>query len=378
MARRAVVIGGSMGGLFVAAFLQRIGWEAHVYERVADDLATRGAGLGTHDALLEALGVLGVDTGERLGVLVAERICLGPDGSVLARRTLPQVMSHWARIYGALRPLVDRAHFHAGRNFTGWRQAASEVVAQFDDGSEAAGDLLIAADGLRSTLRPRLMPEAEPRYAGYVGWRGTVAGIELPREYYFGLPRGEMMLTYPVPTGEWNYVWYRPTTERELAELCTDASGQCHGTAIAPPLIRRELAARLKRDAHELLAPQLAEIIERSQPFFQAIFDLESPRVAHGRVVLLGDAAFVARPHVGMGVTKASLDARCLARSLELAGDDLDAALGRYDRMRGEFGRWCVQRARAIGGYIERREMADPERVLADVGAIRADIPITL
>src|SRR4051812_3001968 len=375
MARRAVVIGGSMGGLFAAAFLQRIGWEVHVYERTADDLASRGAGLGTHEVLLEGLRALGVDTGERLGVLVRERICLGRDGSVVARRTLPQVMTHWARIYEALRPLAQ--HFHAGRNFTGWRPTGSAVVAQFDDGTEAEGDLLIAADGLRSTVRPQLLPQVQPRYAGYVGWRGTVSDIDLPRDYYFGLPRGEMMLTYPVPTGEWNFVWYRPTTERELADLCTDASGRCHGNAIAPPLIRPEIAARLKRDARELLAPQLATIIERSQPFFQAIFDLESPRVTHGRVVLLGDCAFVARPHVGMGVTKASLDARCLARSLELMPDDLDAALARYDGLRREFGSWCVQRSRAIGAYIERGEAADARHVLSEVGAVRAGIAIS-
>jgi len=376
MKHRAVVIGGSMGGLFAAAFLQRIGWEAHVYERTGDDLAARGAGLGTHDALLEGLRALGIDTGERLGVLVKERICLARDGKVVARRTLPQVMTHWARIYEALRPLVDNAHFHAGHNFIGCRQAGAGVVAQFEGGAEAAGELLIAADGLRSTMRPQLLPETQPRYAGYVGWRGTVRGIDLPPEYYFGLPGSEMMLTYPVPTGEWNYVWYRPTSERELAGLCTDATGHCHGTAIAPPLIRAELAAKLKRDARELLAPQLATIVEGSQPFFQGIFDLESPRVAHGRVVLMGDCAFVARPHVGMGVTKASLDARCLAHSLEVSRD-LDAALERYDRMRCEFGRWCVERSRAIGAYIERRELPDPERVLSEVGAVRADIPMS-
>ncbi len=164
MARRAVVIGGSLGGLFTAAFLQQLGWQVDIYERVADDLATRGAGLGTHDALLDALAALGVGRDEHLGILVSERICLDTTGQVVARRTLPQVMSHWARIYGALRPLVDRAHFHGGRNF----------------GSEAAGDLLIAADGLRSTVRPLLLPHAEPRYAGYVGWRGTVTDIDLP------------------------------------------------------------------------------------------------------------------------------------------------------------------------------------------------------
>src|SRR4051812_6164467 len=145
MARRAVVIGGSMGGLFAAAFLQRIGWEVHVYERTADDLASRGAGLGTHDALLEGLRELGIDTGERLGVLVKERICLGRDGSVEARETLPQVMTHWARIYEALRPLAR--NFHAGRNFVGFTDAGSEVIVRFDDGTETAGDLLVAADG---------------------------------------------------------------------------------------------------------------------------------------------------------------------------------------------------------------------------------------
>ena len=123
MARRAVVIGGSMGGLFAAAFLQRIGWEAHVYERTGDDLASRGAGLGTHDALLEGLRELGIDTGERLGVLVRDRICLDRAGNVIARATLPQVMTHWARIYEALRPLAH--HFHAGHNFTGWQQAGA-------------------------------------------------------------------------------------------------------------------------------------------------------------------------------------------------------------------------------------------------------------
>ena len=374
--KRAVIIGGSMGGLFAAAFLQRIGWEAHVYERTPDDLATRGAGLGTHDALLEGLRALGINTDERLGVLVRDRICLARDGKVVARRTLPQVMTHWARIYEALRPLVEGARFHAGHNFIGSRQSGAEVVAQFEGGKEAAGDLLIAADGLRSTVRPQLLPDVQPRYAGYVGWRGTVRGIDLAPEYYFGLPGSEMMLTYPVPTGEWNYVWYRPTTERELADLCTDATGRCHGSAIAPPLIRAELAAKLKRDARELLAPELAPIVEGSQPFFQAIFDLESPRVAHGRVVLMGDCAFVARPHVGMGVTKASLDARCLARSIE-SSNNMDEALARYNQMRCEFGRWCVERSRSIGAYIERRELPDPVRVLEDVGAVRAGIPMS-
>jgi len=105
--------------------------------------------------------------------------------------------------------------------------------------------------------------------------------------------------------------------------------------AIPPPLITPEVVAEMRAEAKALLAPQIYEIVERApQPFFQAIFDLESPRMAVGRVVLLGDAAFVARPHVGMGVTKAALDAQCLAQAITAAPGDLMAALARYDAER--------------------------------------------
>jgi 2-polyprenyl-6-methoxyphenol hydroxylase-like FAD-dependent oxidoreductase len=71
-----------------------------------------------------------------------------------------------------------------------------------------------------------------------------------------------------------------------------------------------------------------------------------------GRAAILGDAAFVARPHVGAGVTKAALDAFCLADAIMAAGGDLDAALARYDRERCRFGEWIVGRGRDLGASI--------------------------
>jgi len=121
------------------------------------------------------------------------------------------------------------------------------------------------------------------------------------------------------------------------------------------------------------------------QVFFQAIFDLESPRMALGRVALLGDAAFVARPHVGMGVTKAALDAECLAREIRAANGDLDSALARYDRERRRFGTRLVARARRLGAYIEaqlkpaasrtrRERMPPPEYLMREIGSMAVDI----
>jgi 2-polyprenyl-6-methoxyphenol hydroxylase-like FAD-dependent oxidoreductase len=195
-----------------------------------------------------------------------------------------------------------------------------------------------------------------------------------------------MLVCYPVPGRSWNYVWYRPVlSDADLQDLCTDAAGRHHGPAIPPPLVRVDVAAKLKEAARALLAPRLAAVVQHTQPFFQAIYDVETPRIAAGRVALLGDAAFVARPHVGMGVTKAALDAACLARSLEIHGD-VEQALRRYAGLRGQFGRQCVARGRQLGAYIEARarphlawapEALDqrPERVLREIGATMAEIP---
>ncbi len=93
-------------------------------------------------------------------------------------------------------------------------------------------------------------------------------------------------------------------------------------------------------------------------PFFQPIYDLISPQIVFGRVVLAGDAAFVARPHAGAGTTKAALDAACLADSIRDAGGDLDAGLQHYQRMQMPFGRALVEVNRAEGAYLSAQTQA--------------------
>ena len=383
--QRAIVVGGSIGGLFAANLLAKLGWAVDVYEKVADDLAGRGAGIGTHDELFSVMRELGIAMDESIGVRVDERVCLDEHGALVHRLPWPHLMSHWLRIYRPLRERLAPGSYHAGRAFVDFTDDDGEIVAHFDDGSSARADLLVGADGLRSTVRACLFPDVQPNYAGYVGWRGIVAESALPaalrddlaNHYYFALPPGEMLVCYPVPGRYWNYVWYRAApSDAELADLATDATG---------PHVRPELAERIKSIARSILAPKLAELLAHAQPFFQAIYDVETPRIAAGRVVLLGDAAFVARPHVGMGVTKAALDAASLAKSL--AGSrDVDAALQRYARLRGEFGRRCVRRARRLGAYIEARARPhlpwppgaadqDPKRLLREIAAPLASIP---
>ncbi len=385
---RALVVGGSLGGLIAAHLLRSVGWDAVVFERNAEDLISRGAGLGTHQHLIDILRRVGIAFDDSMGVRVARVLCLDRDGTVLLENDTVRVMSGWARLYRSLREALPAECYRLGHNLARVEDDADGVAAVFADGTRATGDLLVGADGIRSTVRAQYLPDAQPVYAGYVAWRAMLDERDVPdgsRDvfdcYTFCLPEGEQCLGYPVPGHDnataagrraFNIVWYRPTDPATtLVDLCTDATGRRHGMAIPPPLIRPDVIASIKATARAIVAPQIAEIFARSEPFFQPIFDLESERMAFGapvpRVALLGDAAFVARPHAGAGVTKAALDAASLADALVAHGDDLAAALARYDREQTRFGRGLVALSREEGAYISAQLKPPHERSAAEL-----------
>src|SRR5262250_2465945 len=112
--RRAIIIGGSMSGLFSAAFLRQIGWRAEVYERSAVELVGRGAGITTHPELLEALEESGAGIRD-LGVAVEKRIALDRGGRVIGQRQLPQLLTSWDRLQRLLRQTIDATQYHLGQ-----------------------------------------------------------------------------------------------------------------------------------------------------------------------------------------------------------------------------------------------------------------------
>ncbi|MET4476692.1 FAD binding domain-containing protein [Bradyrhizobium sp. F1.13.3] len=385
---KAVVIGGSMAGLFAALLLRRAGWQVEVYERIGAELGGRGAGIVTHSELFDVLGRAGIDTeAAAVGVVVPGRRVLDLSGRIAGELGLRQVLTSWGHLYGLLKAALPPEHYHHGKNLVDVTESEERVVARFSDGSEASGDLLIGTDGIFSCVRDRLAPGVRPSYAGYVAWRGLVnerdlspkTRAELCDWFAFSLPPGEQMLGYPVAgtneemaVGErrFNFVWYRPAdADGGLAELLTDVDGVRHELSIPPTAIRSDVIASMRRDAERLLAPQFAEVVRMTkQPFIQAILDLETPRMALGaRTVILGDAAFVARPHVGMGVTKAAADAAALADALEAHPSDLPTALSKFESTRLPFGRAVVRRARHLGAYMQAQIATAEERAMAEL-----------
>lgn len=380
---KIAIVGGSLGGLFAANMLWRAGCDVRVYERVPEELAGRGAGIVTHEELHDALRASGVTVDRSLGLRIPGRRTIHPNGEIIGDHPLPQIVTSWSLLHRLLRAALPAGFYVGGREVAAVEPGEARARVVFSDGMKDEVDLVVAADGVRSTIRAQLFPSARPRYAGYVGWRGMLeeaafspsAHAALFEHLTFCHLIGEQMLGYFVAGANdalepgqrrYNWVWYRPASEeRGLADLLTDSSGKQHDEGIPPRLIRREHVERLRADAERMLSAEFAEVVQRTtQPFFQAIVDLDSDRIVAPRVALIGDAAFVARPHCGMGVTKAAGDAAALTRAIAASPDDPAGALARYEAERLQFGHMIVDHARRLGSFMRTSFATEEERRL--------------
>jgi 2,6-dihydroxypyridine 3-monooxygenase len=365
MMPRVAVVGGSLGGLTAACVLRDIGCEVTVFERSPVELSGFGAGIVVQEAtvryLVERLGVDLVDISTPSRVLQY----LGMDGSVTFERPSPFRFTAWNTVYRHLFEALGAENYRLGHAMVGLE---ADGTVRFTNGHVEHADLVVVADGVASTARRRLLPGVDAVYSGYVGWRGTVTESLLSSETFtvlgdaitYGLIDSSHIVAYQIPSvaggmGEGerlvNFVWYRNVAEGpELDELMTDQAGIPRPLALQPGIVQERYVDAIRATAADVLPPPLAEMVIRTpQPFVQAIVDVEVPQMAFGRVCLIGDDAFTARPHAAAGTAKAAENGWALARALEASSGDIDTALAAWEPGQLELGRNLVARARDVG-----------------------------
>ena len=345
----AIVVGGSLGGLLAATTLRAAGWSVDVFERSPSALDSRGGGIVLQPDVLAAFRFAGVAQGEVLGVRSADRMYLDASDRVVHRTYMPQVQTSWNMLHSAMHAALPPGTVHAGERLVSFRETAGSVMALFESGRVESADLLVGADGSRSTVRGQLLPGHDPRYAGYVAWRGLVPESKVPGSvaerlgdaFVFQQGRDHLLLEYLVPGEDGslaegarrrNWVWYRRLDREGLARLLTARDGSTHALALPPRMAKEGDVAALRRDAQALLAPSLqALVLATEAPFVQAIVDLGVPRMRFGATVLIGDAAFVPRPHTAGSTAKAAANALSLAQALRVDAREPVDRLARWE-----------------------------------------------
>ena len=365
--RKAIIVGGSMAGLFAANMLHRSGWEVSVFERSPMPLSGRGTGIVTHAGMLALLHKAGVDTSGDLGVPLTRRLSIAKSGEVRAETRFEQILMGWSKLYRLLQGALPPDVYHLNRSvcavdFGGEKQLAS-VTCQ--SGETDTADVVIAADGVRSVIREMLMPGDSAVAAPYVAWRGMArmedlsraARQQLGQAFVVVTEPGEEMVTYPVLGDDGavyvNFVWYRLVTHQERVDLFSDSEGNHFPQGISPRAIKPVQVQQARAAATKLFHAHIAEVVEATpELLLQVIVDQTASRMTQGRVALIGDAAFVARPHVGQGVTKAGGDAWALTTCLSDPHFAVVDALQRYNDLRLPVGVSAVERARELGAVL--------------------------
>jgi 2,6-dihydroxypyridine 3-monooxygenase len=373
---RVCIAGGSVGGLTAALVLRDAGCDVRVFERSPAALQARGAGIAALDTTLDYLlkrgGFQDTDVCSSTGWIRF----LNRDGSVQHEQRHRYRFSSWNTIYRSLLSLLGGDRYQLGTEVTGFSERDGTVTVTLGRGQhtsrpgsqETRADLLVCADGVGSPARARLLPAVRPAYSGYVAWRGTVPEHDLSPGTrailgdaltYQVLPASHI-LVYPIPALDGsvtegdrliNIVWYvNVGPGAPLDALMTGRDGVRRPVSLPPGAATDAAVAGMRQAATDQLAGPIAEaVVSAAEPFVQVVTDIEVPRMAFGRICLIGDAAFAVRPHAAAGTAKAAADGWALAGELTAAGGDVPAALAAWERRQLALGRDLLARCREIG-----------------------------
>jgi len=369
---RIAINGGSIGGLCAGVALHGHGATVDIYERTPGPMETRGAGIVVQPemtAILERYGAQPLPMTSCSG-----RRYLDPSGGNSQAQPMPQYFTSWEAIYRSLRSAFPAANYHTGSSVQAFENVGATVALNIPNHTAQPVDLLVCADGAQSETRRRLLPNVSPHYAGYIAWRGTLpeanatAGLVefFDSTFTFSEARnGGHILVYFIPGPNAdprpgkrliNWVWYVRASDQELTALLIDRQGRRHNMSLPQGGATDAAIAALRNLAKREVHPRMAELVAATpDPFIQTIIDVVVPRIVFGRACLLGDAAFVVRPHTAGATAKAARDAMVLANALARFGaHDLPRALDVFESTQLRYGQQLHEYGVALGDQWTR------------------------
>lgn len=403
-----IIVGGSLGGLFAGVALKHEGISTTILERNPTNLLdNQGAGIvagGDTLAFFEKYDRCKRD----VAVPSQKRMYLNKEGEVVHEEKMRQNMTSWDLCYYLLRANYDgvksgyctvpakrdgdgEVEYRFGSTVEDYKESGAKIKVFYTRNGKnesIEGDMLVAADGPSSTIRKKLYPNIERRFAGYCVIRGTVPENEaseaakeafVERFTFFHAPETQN-LTYTIPGMDGameegkrllNFVWYTnfPEGSTELDEVMTDKDGKRRKITIPPGTMRKEAWEMVKRRGRDKLPPQMSEMVEKTkQPFVQAITDVVAPANLHGKVVLVGDALAGFRPHTVASTSQAAYNVMLLADWLQgrLSKEEFVKRTMQYARLIQSRGVYIGNRSQFeeldLKEYIEDRNMMSIKR----------------
>lgn len=356
---KIAIIGGGIGGLTAAIALRKTGHEATVYER-APAFDEVGAGISMTPNAVRGLTSLGLGNWleEVSDEPVEQQLNHWETGDLLqtidrretrAKYGTAYYQLHRADLLNVLTQTVGQDSCKMGKELSNIASHAGRVELDFADGAHVTADVVIAADGLRSTVRDQLFETKEPQFGGHVAYRALIPAAELDSRASEALNinhlgPGRNIVSYPVRKGE-------------LVNVV--ALAKADGWVEEGWAVRAEKAdLRAKYVDFAPYVQHLIEAMPEEELFCWGLFvrePLKTWRV--GRTVLLGDAAHAMLPYLGQGAASSIEDAIVLGRAFAECAD-VDEALDCYVATRIERAA-MMQRESNLGG--ERLQSVDPE-----------------
>jgi 2-polyprenyl-6-methoxyphenol hydroxylase-like FAD-dependent oxidoreductase len=336
------IIGAGIAGLTTAIALRQVGITPVIFE-AAPELKPVGAGLSLAANAIKAFRQIGIaDDVIGAGLNLDSIRILDEQGTIinatdsrqLSHRYGPNNFTiHRAELHRVLQSHIQPGTLHLNKKAIDFQKTAAGINLLFDDGTQALVDNLILADGINSPIRQKLLPDLQPRYAGYTCWRAVInnPGLTLTAATETWGTNGRFGY---VPLAENKIYWY----------ACVNAPQNS-------PAMQAFNIKNLSENFGQYHAP-IPEILANTQThqlIWNDICDLPAlPQYAFGNILLIGDAGHATTPNLGQGACQAIEDAVILAKILSQSDNFPDAGKS-FEQQRLARTQWVIKQSYRLG-----------------------------